>query len=108
MRNNERVQQPIEEVSLNPKRQLRAYVALIDFALFAAALALSPGWRVWRRIRFEDDRLCDGVWCDRGERQVVRACRRGGGTMGIAGAVYCALTFGIATGVVFVLFKCRG
>ena len=31
-----------------------------------------------------------------------------GGTMGIAGAVYCALTFGIATGVVFSLVPGAG
>ena len=82
LRNNERVQQPTEEVSLNPKRQLRAYVALICVALFAVALALSRGGRFGRVFGSEDDQLCRGVWSDRGERQVVRAGRRGWGNDG--------------------------
>lgn len=111
LRNNERAQQPIEEVSLNPKRQLRAsYVALIGFALFAAALALSNTWvagLATRSVR----RVTDFATAFGATEANVRWFARVvvvGGTMGIAGAVYCALTFGIATGVVYVLFKCRG
>jgi hypothetical protein len=111
LRNNERSQQPIEEVSLNPKRQLRAsYVALIGFALFAAALALSNtgvAGLATRSVR----RVTDFATAFGATEANVRWFARVvvvGGTMGIAGAVYCALTFGIATGVVYVLFKCRG
>ena len=109
LRNNERVQQPTEEVSLNPKRQLRAYVALICVALFAVALALSPGvaglaaYSVRRMTNFA---AAFGL-TEANVRWFARVVVVGG-TMGIAGAVYCALTFGIATGVVYVLFKCRG
>lgn len=111
LRNKERSQQPIEEVSLNPKRQLRAsYVALIGFALFAAALALSNtgvAGLATRSVR----RVTDFATAFGATEANVRWFARVvvvGGTMGIAGAVYCALTFGIATGVVYVLFKCRG
>ena len=109
LRNNERAQQPIEEVSLNPKRQLRAYVALIGLALFAVALALSPG--VAGLAAYSVRRVTDFAAAFGLTEANVRWFARVvvvGGTMGIAGAVYCALTFGIATGVVFVLFKCRG
>ena len=109
LRNNERAQQPIEEVSLNPKRQLRAYVALICVALFAVALALSPG--VAGLAAYSVRRVTDFAAAFGLTEANVRWFARVvvvGGTMGIAGAVYCALTFGIATGVVYVLFKCRG
>ena len=109
LRNNERAQQPIEEVSLNPKRQLRAYVALIGVALFAVALALSPG--VAGLAAYSVRRVTDFAAAFGLTEANVRWFARVvvvGGTMGIAGAVYCALTFGIATGMVFVLFKCRG
>ena len=109
LRNNERTQQPIEEVSLNPKRQLRAYVALIGVALFAVALALSPG--VAGLAAYSVRRVTDFAAAFGLTEANVRWFARVvvvGGTMGIAGAVYCALTVGIATGVVYVLFKCRG
>jgi hypothetical protein len=108
LRNNERAQQPIEEVSLNPKRQLRAYVALIGVALFAVALAPTPG--VAGLAAYSVRRVTDFAAAFGLTEANVRWFARVvvvGGTMGIAGAVYCALTFGIATGVVFVLFKCR-
>jgi len=109
LRNNERAQQPTEEVSLNQKRQLRAYVALIGVALFAVALALSPGVAglAAYSVRMVTNFAAAFGLTEANVRWFARVVVVGG-TMGIAGAVYCALTFGIATGVVFVLFKCRG
>ena len=96
----------IASQTLNPKpRVSRAVIGVVLALILATTLAVSSGLGLDAAAVVAEMAAACGL-TEANVRWFVRVIVVGG-TMGISGAVYCALTFGIATGVVYLLFKRR-
>ena len=96
----------IASQTVNPKpRVSRAVIGVVLALILATTLAASSGLALDAASVVAEMAAACGL-TEANVRWFVRVIVVGG-TMGISGAVYCALTFGIATGVVYLLFKRR-
>jgi hypothetical protein len=96
----------IASQTLNPKpRVSRAVIGVVLALILATTLAASSGLGLDAAAVVAEMAAACGL-TEANVRWFIRVIVVGG-TMGISGAVYCALTFGIATGVVYLLFRGR-